>query len=98
MGRSIVSVLNGSERGAAWLAHQSGGLGVQSSNLSAPTNKPQQNKPFSHTFRSAFFHQNGTEQRQSAKIGTEIPEKVPNQVLRSFTGPPDRRDEAAFDE
>ena len=25
------------ERGAAWLAHQSGGLGVESSNLSAPT-------------------------------------------------------------
>src|SRR6185312_1651275 len=27
----------GSERGAARLAHQSGGLGVESSNLSAPT-------------------------------------------------------------
>ena len=26
------------ERGAAWLAHQSGGLGVGSSNLAAPTN------------------------------------------------------------
>jgi hypothetical protein len=29
-----------SERGAAWLAHQSGGLGVPSSNLGAPTNIP----------------------------------------------------------
>lgn len=28
----------GPERSAAWLAHQSGGLGVESSNLSAPTN------------------------------------------------------------
>src|SRR5262249_47798615 len=27
------------ERSAAWLAHQSGGLGVGSSNLPAPTNK-----------------------------------------------------------
>ena len=27
----------GTERGAAWLAHQSGGLGVASSNLAAPT-------------------------------------------------------------
>ena len=27
------------ERGAAWLAHQSGGLVVPSSNLGAPTNK-----------------------------------------------------------
>src|SRR6185437_10068320 len=31
--------LHGSERSAAWLAHQSGGLGVASSNLAAPTNK-----------------------------------------------------------
>ena len=30
---------SGSERSAAWLAHQSGGLGVGSSNLPAPTNK-----------------------------------------------------------
>ena len=29
----------GPERSAAWLAHQSGGLGVGSSNLPAPTNK-----------------------------------------------------------
>src|SRR3990172_5655278 len=29
----------GSERSAAWLAHQSGGLGVGSSNLPAPTNE-----------------------------------------------------------
>jgi hypothetical protein len=28
-----------SERGAAWLAHQSGGLGVVGSNPAAPTNK-----------------------------------------------------------
>lgn len=30
---------DGPERSAAWLAHQSGGLGVGSSNLPAPTNK-----------------------------------------------------------
>ena len=29
----------GPERSAAWLAHQSGGLGVASSNLAAPTNE-----------------------------------------------------------
>ena len=32
------------ERGAAWLAHQSGGLGVASSNLAAPTNQASVNK------------------------------------------------------
>ena len=34
----------GSERGAAWLAHQSGGLGVASSNLAAPTKNPARSK------------------------------------------------------
>jgi hypothetical protein len=32
----------GPERSAAWLAHQSGGLGVGSSNLPAPTNDPKE--------------------------------------------------------
>ena len=34
------------ERSAARLAHQSGGLGVASSNLAAPTNKTPKNKGF----------------------------------------------------
>ena len=32
------AVKTGTERGAAWLAHQSGGLGVVGSNPAAPTN------------------------------------------------------------
>ena len=46
----------GSERGAAWLAHQSGGLGVASSNLAAPTKSPKGKKVRARRSRLAGKH------------------------------------------
>src|SRR5262249_16264221 len=61
-----------SERSAARLAHQSGGLGVASSNLAAPTRFSLYNQPFSHVPALRLERKNGTNRHRSARIGAEI--------------------------
>jgi hypothetical protein len=74
-----------SERSAARLAHQSGGLGVPSSNLGAPTNKRlnYQDKP--QRFPTEHLSHMGTKRAQNPNIGPESP----NAVHRMFTVPAD---------
>ena len=81
----VTIVRRRSERSAARLAHQSGGLGVPSSNLGAPTIKPFENQRFSERARRVIADARGTKRHQSAHNGTEIPEKVPKFVPRAFT-------------
>jgi hypothetical protein len=73
-----------SERSAARLAHQSGGLGVPSSILGAPTIKSIESKSFSDAGSSSAILKNGTNGTQSAEVGADSPEKVPNGVPPAF--------------
>ena len=61
------------ERSAARLAHQSGGLGVPSSNLGAPTNKPLLYNGFSPRDYMAVQPINGTKRNQNPGSGPESP-------------------------
>src|SRR4051812_29504899 len=79
--------ISASERSAARLAHQSGGLGVESSNLSAPTKKPPPNQPFLALGHSAAPSAKGTEGLQSAPSGTQSPAIVPQSVRGAFSAP-----------
>src|SRR5205823_10642107 len=72
------------ERSAARLAHQSGGLGVPSSNLGAPTRLSPNYQCFSQVAGAALVCKMRTEGRQSAPTRTNSPEKVPNSVLQAF--------------
>jgi hypothetical protein len=60
-----------SERSAARLAHQSGGLGVPSSNLGAPTTKITDFIGFSIGPRAAVVAQKPNEKRQNHRIGDQ---------------------------
>ena len=72
------------ECSAARLAHQSGGLGVPSSNLGAPTNIPFESQAFFRSVPLPAYGQNETKQNQSAEVGTETPEEIPNGVRYAF--------------
>src|SRR5215469_15663384 len=65
-----------SERSAARLAHQSGGLGVASSNLAAPTIIPPESRDFSSLSSPACESQFGTKPRQATEFATWSPEKL----------------------
>ena len=66
-----------SERSAARLAHQSGGLGIPSSNLGAPTKKTKKNRHFSRSRRSTSKRKKGTKKNKSPEIGALLPEQFP---------------------
>lgn len=66
---------------------QSGGLGVPSSNLGAPTTNPIEDQTKFPAANSARERENRTERRQGAQQRTESPEEVPNHVRQPFPGP-----------
>jgi hypothetical protein len=73
------------ERGAAWLAHQSGGLGVVGSNPAAPTNNPAETLETIPRNNGRFKHGTRTDGPQSAFGGTKTPEKSPNGIHETFS-------------
>ena len=85
LGRAREAIGPGTERGAAWLAHQSGGLGVASSNLAAPTKNSNESLDNSASERRDAESNNGTDQSQTAHTSPETPEIIPNRIRTVFS-------------
>src|SRR5262245_36102888 len=81
-----------SERSAARLAHRSGGPGVGSSNLPAPTTFPIGFPRFPSAAATAVGYEIGTKGHQSSRTGTNSPEIFPNDVHATFDHSPKRAD------
>ena len=73
-----------SERGAAWLAHLSGGQGVGGSNPLAPTINTIENKDVFQASHPVAPVQMRTNRRRNAAFGTKSPEIVPKSVPHAF--------------
>src|SRR6185503_13935179 len=73
-----------SERSAARLAHRSGGPGVGSSNLPAPTNFPKQNQDLPQWPTPIPNEEIGTKGHQNPRSAANNPEIIPNDVHPSF--------------
>src|SRR6478672_8778701 len=73
-----------SERSAARLAHRSGGPGVGSSNLPAPTISPFEFQCLPSEGTTPLERDLGTKQRDTSRTGARNPEIIPKNVRRSF--------------
>src|SRR3990170_2727450 len=73
-----------SERSAARLAHRSGGPGVGSSNLPAPTIFGFSFQELPGESTTAYQLEIGTKQRQRSRTGAKSPEIIPKNVRRPF--------------
>jgi hypothetical protein len=76
-----------SERSAARLAHRSGGPGVGSSNLPAPTIHPLSFRGLSAAPKKLVDPTRGTNRRQSARTGAKSPGIISNDVRGTFNVP-----------
>jgi hypothetical protein len=81
--------ITASERSAARLAHRSGGPGVGSSNLPAPTNFPHDFRELPHEGATANELDIGTNRRQRARTGANNPKIFPKDVRQAFRRPDD---------